>query len=483
MSPAAALDTETCYQALRARDPRFDGAFFVAVSTTGVYCRPICPARTPGKDRCAFFARPAEAERAGYRACFRCRPELAPGGAPVDAVGRLVRAAMARIDQGFLAEGSVAALAGELGVTPRHLRRAMEAELGVTPVELAQTRRLALAKQLLQDTRLSMVDVAFTAGFASLRRFNASFKERFGRPPSAVRREATRGAGDVLHLRLDYRPPLDWRALLAFLGARAVPGVEVVEGASYHRSVRVGARTGTIGVEADPTRASLRARVSVELAPALPALVPRLRALLDLDARPDAIAAHLGRDPLLSASVRARPGLRVAGSVDGFEIGARAVLGQRISVAAARTLLGRLALAAGEPLAASSSVAGLTRLFPTARAVTRLGEADLRQIGIGPPAARPLLALARAVDAGALALDAGGDPARVRATLEGLPGIGPWTSAYIAMRALGSPDVFPAGDLVLRRVMGAATEREAAARAAAWTPWRSYAAFHLWQQA
>ncbi|HEY8945030.1 MAG TPA: Ada metal-binding domain-containing protein, partial [Polyangiaceae bacterium] len=264
------LDPSTCYPALRAHDPRFDGLFFVGVKTTGIYCRPICPARVPAADRCVFFRRAAEAERAGFRACFRCRPELAPGVAsegsadvaPVDAIGRIVRAAVTRIEAGYLNEASVDDLAAELGVTARHLRRAMEAELGVTPIELGQTQRLALAKQLLQETHLPLAQVAFASGFASVRRFNALFQARFGRRPSDVRREhgAERKGGpeDSITLRLDYRPPFDWQELTSFLDGRVIPGVEQILDGQYRRSVLLGKHSGWLAVRPDPKRDALR---------------------------------------------------------------------------------------------------------------------------------------------------------------------------------------------------------------------------------
>ncbi|HSN89979.1 MAG TPA: AlkA N-terminal domain-containing protein, partial [Anaeromyxobacteraceae bacterium] len=363
------LDADTCYRALAARDRRFDGLFLVGVSTTGVYCRPVCPARTPGRDRCRFFAHAAEAEREGFRACFRCRPELSPGQGPVDASPRLVAAATARIEAGFLNEGSVDQLARGLGVTGRHLRRALEGALGLSPVELAQSRRMALAKQLLQDTGLPVAEVAFAAGFRSLRRFNALFRARFGRPPTALRREAgaTAAPDGALTLRLDFRPPLDWEALLAFLAARATAGVEEVAGDAYRRTVRLGERSGWVEVRRDPDRPALRAAVSLSLAGALMPLAARLRALFDLDARPDAVADHLARDPLLRRSVRRHPGLRVPGAFDGFETAARVVLGQQVSVRAATTLAGRLTAALGDPVA--TPFPALTRLGPAARAV------------------------------------------------------------------------------------------------------------------
>ncbi|PCC72928.1 DNA-3-methyladenine glycosylase II [Nannocystis exedens] len=477
------LDPAACYDALCARDRRFDGVFFVGVTTTGIYCRPICPARTPGRGRCQFFRRPAEAERAGFRACFRCRPELAPGRAAVDSLSRLATAALARIDAGDLNDGSVDGLAQRLGVSGRHLRRALEAELGATPIELAQTRRLALAKQLLQDTALPPAEVAFAAGFASVRRFNALVQQRFGRPPSALRREGGEAAsGDAIDLRLDYRPPLDWPALLTFVRGREVAGVEHVddEGA-YTRVVALGDRVGWLRVSSDPARPALRVRVALSLAPHLMAIVARLRGLFDLDAHPDTIAAHLRRDPVLRASVDAHPGLRVPGAFDGFELAARAVLGQQVSVRAATTLCARLVARFGRPV--PKSLPGLTAVFPAPADLAAATVADVRAIGLPEQRARTLVALAGALAEGRLDLSLGADPAGAIAALEALPGIGPWTAQYIAMRALRWPDAFPGGDLVVRRALDVTTTRAAEARTAAWRPWRAYGVLHLWRTA
>jgi AraC family transcriptional regulator of adaptative response / DNA-3-methyladenine glycosylase II len=472
------LDAETCWKALSARDARFDGRFLVGVRTTGVYCRPVCPARTPRRDRCEFFSRAAEAERDGYRACFRCRPELAPGGGSVDAVPRLVAAAVSRIDEGFLNDASVDDLAGSLGVTARHLRRAVGSELGVSVIDLAQSRRMALAKQLIQDTSLPMAEVAFAAGFASIRRFNALFRARFGRSPSGLRRAHGDEAPAALSLRLDYRPPIDWGAMLEFLAGRCTAGVEQIDGAAYRRTVRIGRNTGWVSVTRDPRRDALRAEVSLSLASALLPLVARLRALFDLDAHPGAVAAALRRDPLLAPSVRRVPGLRVNGAFDGFETAVRVVLGQQVSVRAATTVAGRVAAALGEPV--QTPFPGLDRLPATAEAVLAAGEDRLARIGMPGARARTLLALAGAVLSGELTLSRGADPELVRERMLALPGVGPWTANLVAMRALGAPDAFPAGDLGVLRALGTASALAAEARAEAWRPWRAYAAMHLW---
>lgn len=476
------LDADTCYRALCARDPRFDGVFYVAVSTTGIYCRPVCPARPPAQERCAFYVRAAEAERAGFRACFRCRPELAPGLSSVDAVSRLARAAAARIDAGYLNRRSVDDLATALGVTARHLRRAMETELGVSPVELAQTKRLGLAKQLIQDSAMPLSDVAYAAGFSSIRRFDAVFQERFGRPPSALRRAHTAGqreGEEGIPLRLDYRPPLDWGALLRFLHGRAIPGVEQVEKVEgegtgvYRRSVRIGDSVGWVVAWADPRRSALQVRVSSTLAGVLMDVVVRLRALFDLDARPELIAAHLGPDPVLGPAVAARPGLRVPGAFDPFEMAVRAILGQQVSVQAATTLAGRLVARFG------TSVEG-GFLFPTAAMLAAADVADIRSVGLTATRAATVGALARAIDGGAVELTDTTDPERTIAALQTLPGIGPWTAHYLGMRALRWPDAFPAGDLVICKALGVSSARGAEQRAAPWRPWRAYAAMYLW---
>ena len=450
------IDVDTCYRALTARDARFDGLFYVGVATTGIYCRPVCTARTPRRDRCSFFGSAAAAEAAGFRACFRCRPELAPGRAPVDSVPRLVAAAVARIEEGYLNEASVEDLAGELGVAARHLRRAVHQVLGVSPAELAQTRRLALAKQLLHDTELDLAQVAFTAGFGSVRRFNAAFRAAFGAPPSAIRRARAGRAASSVTLRLGYRRPFDWPRLLAFLAARAVPGVEDLGDGVYART-SPGLR---VVVRDDPAAACLRAEVRAAPGTNVMRVAARLRALFDLDAQPDAIAAVLRRDPRLAPSVRARPGLRVPGAFDGFEVAVRAILGQQVTVRGASTLAARLVEAHGGA-------------FPAPAALAAAREGDVAALGMPAARARALIGLGRAVAGGAVRLERGADPAATCAALEALPGVGPWTAQYVAMRALGWPDAYPGTDLIVRR---------ARPDADAWRPWRAYGVMHLWME-
>jgi AraC family transcriptional regulator of adaptative response / DNA-3-methyladenine glycosylase II len=479
------LDQDACYGAISARDVRFDGVFYVGVKTTGVYCRPICPARTPGRARCEFFRRAAEAERAGYRACFRCRPELAPGFAPVDAAARLSQVAAARIEAGYLNEHSIEALAASLGVTARHLRRTMLSELGVTPVELAQTARLALAKRLLQDSSLPLAEIAFASGFKSVRRFNALVQARFDRPPSALRRaqrEPSHADAACIVLRLDYRPPLAWDALLEFLRGRAMTRVEVIADGEYRRSVVLGEHAGWLAVRADAKRDALVARIALGLAPKLMEVVARLRALFDLDARPDAIAAHLARDPRLRASVASTPGLRVPGAFDGFEAAVRAVLGQQVSVRGATTLCGRLVERFGTPLANGSIFfEGIDRAFPAPRVLASAALDDVRAIGMPAARAQTVIALARAIDEGQLELASRSDPERTMQALQAIPGIGPWTACYLAMRALRWPDAFPGGDLVVRKALSVTSTKAAEAGVEALRPFRAYAVMHLWR--
>jgi AraC family transcriptional regulator of adaptative response / DNA-3-methyladenine glycosylase II len=478
------LDPNACYRALVAHDARFDGLFFVGVTTTGIYCRPVCRARTPGRDRCVFFRTAAQAEEAGFRSCFRCRPELAPGTAPVDAITRVVATAMRRIEEGALSHaGTVDELARELGISTRHLRRAMQAELGVSPLALAESRRLALARQLIVDTTLPMTEVAFASGFRSVRRFNAAVKARYARSPSTMRESVSGDGGEALTVALSYRPPYDWPSMLSHLASRAIPGVELVrEGeGTYTRTAAVGARRGWLTVSADPARAALRATISTSLAGALMTVVARLRRLFDLDAEPAAIAAHLARDPRLAAHVRARPGLRVAGTFDVFEAAARAVLGQQVSVAAARTIVGRLAAQLGEIV--ETPHAALDRVFPASGAVARRSGASLAAaLRIPGRRADTLRAIADVVSNGALALDAAhvDAPARLIEQIVALPGMGHWTAHSLAMRALGWPDAFPEGDLVLRKALGGISGRQARALAEPWRPWRAYGATHLW---
>jgi AraC family transcriptional regulator of adaptative response / DNA-3-methyladenine glycosylase II len=482
-------DDRRLYRALAARDARFDGVFFVGVTSTGVYCRPICPARTPKSSNCRFFATPPEAEQAGFRPCLRCRPELAPGSAPVDDATRIAALMVERLEaSGTDERRGLEAIADEFELSSRQVRRIVRQELGVPPIQLLLTRRLLLAKQLLTETMLSITEIAFASGFASLRRFNDAFTQRYGMPPTRLRRNAADHAdaasdGGTLRLRLVYRPPYDWTGILAFLRVRAFAGVEHVTDTAYARTVRIGATTGWLRVTHARAQHALVVELPPHLAPALPAVLRRVRALFDLDARPDVIARHLRRDARLAPGVRATPGLRVPGAFNGFELGVRAILGQQVTVKGATTLCGRLAQAFSDPIV--TPFAELCRLSPSPDRLAAARPADVARHGIVGARARSLVALAKAHVSGAIDLDRRDAPRPddvVRRLLD-VPGIGPWTAQYIAMRALAWPDAFPKEDVAVRRALGNATATKADALAESWRPWRSYAVMHLWQMA
>jgi AraC family transcriptional regulator of adaptative response / DNA-3-methyladenine glycosylase II len=474
------LDIDICYRALAARDARFDGVFFVGVTTTGIYCRPLCPARTARRDRCRFFSTAAAAEQAGFRPCLRCRPELAPGNASVDATGRVAHLAAARIEAGALHDGgSLEALAEELGLSSRQLRRAVKQELGVSPIQLAQTNRLLLAKKLLTETRLPIIEVAYASGFASVRRFNALFRSHYRLTPSRLRRSnGLIPRQPSMRLLLTYRPHLAWAELLRFLAARAMAGVECVSGLTYGRTVAIGKQEGWLKVEPAPGRHALVVELSSTLAPALPPLLARLRNLFDLNARPDVIEAHLQHDRLMGPMTRRCSGLRVPGAFSGFELAVRAILGQQVSVRAATTLAGRFAAAFGRPI--ETPLPELNRLTPIARSVATAKLAELTGLGVTRSRAESIQSLARALDERKLHLEVGSEPEAAIEQLRALPGIGEWTAHYIAMRALRWPDAFPHGDLGLRKALGAASAWQVREAAEAWRPWRAYAAMHLW---
>lgn len=468
------LDQESCYQALLAHDPRFDGAFFVAVRSTGVYCRTVCPARTPRRENCAFYPSAAAAERAGYRPCLRCRPELAPGNARVDALGRLAAAALDRIESGMLSDAGVAGLADDLGVTDRHLRRIVKAELGVSPIELAQTQRLLLAKRLLTDTALPVTEVAFASGFSSVRRFNALFQERYRLNPSEVRRNRrSAGTPDSLRFEVAYRPPFDWNSLLLFLAQRASQGVEVIADGVYRRTVQSGRCAGWVQVQPHPVRNTLVVELSSSLAGAAMPVLAGVKRQFDLSAEPQRISEHLGE---LAAY---HPGLRVPGAIDGFETTVRSILGQQVSVKAASTLAGRVAARFGEAM--ESAAEGLTHLSPSPEAIARAEVDQLTALGLTAARAHCVLALARAVAEGRVLLEPQPDVEAAMAQLQELPGIGEWTAHYVAMRVFAWPDAFPHSDLGIRKALGERSPRQVLQFAESWRPWRAYAAMHLWK--
>jgi AraC family transcriptional regulator, regulatory protein of adaptative response / DNA-3-methyladenine glycosylase II len=476
------LDPDACYRALVAHDARFDGAFFVGVKTTGVYCRPVCRARTPGRDRCEFFTRAALAEQAGFRACFRCRPERAPGHASVDALSRLVCAAARKIDEGALNHVSVDELAGSLGVTARHLRRAMQEELGLGPIELALSKRIGLARELLLGTSLPITEIAFASGFASVRRFNDAYRAHQRMTPSEVRRPNASGAAaqQALRIVLDVRSPFEPSLAFAFLRARAVTGAEAFVGDTYLRATAMNESTGTIAITPAKGRDAVVVEVSSSLASSLMTIAARVRRLFDSDADPTLIGAHLSRDPILKKRVLARPALRVMGAFDPFEWAVRAVLGQQVSVRAALTIASRLVAKLGVPVNAEGREGAPVFAWPNAARLADASEEAIASIGLTRMRARTVRGLARAVADGVLVLDRAADPTTTREALLALPGIGPWTAEYIEMRALGWPDSFPAGDLGLRKALGGISTAECEARSERWRPWRAYAAAHLW---
>jgi len=463
------LEPDICYRALTSRDARFDGRFFTAVKTTGIYCRPICPARAPLRKNVEFYACAAAAQEAGYRPCLRCRPETSPGTPAWAGTSATVSRALRLIGEGALDSGGVTRLANRLGIGPRHLRRLFTLHLGAPPLAVAQTRRLHFARRLICETSTPMTQVALASGFSSIRRFNAAFLAAHDCSPSSLRRRSSPGAGLVL--RLTYRPPYDWPFVVGFLAARAIPGVETVEASVYRRTVRLDGVEGVVSVRS--TADQLVVEMQLSDTTRLIQLVERIRRLFDLQADPAAISQTL-------ANLSSRPGLRVPGAFDGFETAIRAILGQQISVKGATTLSGRIVQAFGDPVD-QLRVAGLTHHFPSA---STLADADLSQIGLTGKRIETIHNLSTAVRDRRLTLDGATDLDSAIEQLTAIPGIGPWTAHYIAMRVLGEPDAFPAADLGLRKAAapGAAPLSAAALGrlAEAWRPWRAYAAIALW---
>ncbi|HDZ08018.1 DNA-3-methyladenine glycosylase 2 family protein [Pseudohongiella sp.] len=479
------LDADHCYPILQARDARFDGLLYVGVSSTGIYCRPVCTVRTPGRDRCSYFANAASAEAAGFRPCLRCRPELAPGRAPVDSVRQSARVLFDTIQGGALADGSMEDLAIRFGLSSRQLRRIVQAEYGVNPLAIERTRRLLLAKQLLTDSSLRVVDVAYACGFASVRQFNRLFVEAYRMNPSALRQRQSAGSDKGMStatetgipLQLGFRGPLAWEALSGFLAGRGSGRTECQVGNQYVRTIRIGTHSGWIAAQ-PTTKSILKVDVSPSLLPVLPALQMRLRRLFDLDASPLVIDSQLGENPRLRPLVERTPGLRVPGTIDGFELALRAIVGQQVSVKSATTVFGRFVERFGEPL--ETPFPSLDRLAPVAEDVAAADVAQLIALGLTGKRAATVLHLARAIASGQITLDSSADAEQTRAQLLALPGIGPWTTEYIAMRALGDPDAFPASDLALLKIMGTDKPKMLQAEAEAWRPWRAYAAIHVW---
>ncbi len=478
------LDHDACYRAVKLRDARFDGRFFTAVKTTGIYCRPVCPARTPKSGNVTFFPTAAAAQEAGFRPCLRCRPETAPDMPAWRGTSTTVTRGLALIELGALDEGNVDALAERLGLGERQLRRLFRQHLGASPIGVAQTRRILLAKQLIHETHLPMTQIAFASGFGSIRRFNETFHDLFGRPPAELRRLSAPevGAGhSEFSLLLRYKPPYDWAAMLSFLEQRAIPGVERVAQGVYSRTIALDGVQGRISVQPGGANA-LRASIRISRLATLPNIIGRLRRQFDLAADPLSIAAHLSSDPVLAPLLKMRPGLRVPGAWDGFELAIRAVLGQQISVAAAIRLASRLVAAYGEPLAEPGD---LTHVFPAPQA---LANADLATLGMPRSRAATLSAVAAAALANPALFGAHCDLDEAIARLRSIRGVGEWTAQYIALRQLREPDAFPAADVGLMRALvngkgQRPTPPELLARAEPWRPWRAYAAQHLWANA
>jgi AraC family transcriptional regulator of adaptative response / DNA-3-methyladenine glycosylase II len=475
------LDADVCYRALASRDARFDGRFFTGVATTGIYCRPVCPARTPQARNCRFFPSAAAAAAAGFRPCRRCRPEAAPGSAAWAGTSAVVERALRLVDEGALDDGGVDALAARVGLGERQLRRLFRDQLGASPLAVAATRRAHFAKKLLDETVLPVTEVAHAAGFRSVRRFNAVMRQTFGAAPRALRRRRSAPTRDAaLELRLAYRPPFDWRGLVGFLAPRAIPGVEEVRPSVYRRTVQAAGRAGVIEVRPARGTNQLVLHAPPTLARGLTTLAARARRVFDLDADPARIGEHLAQDPRLAPLLRRRAGVRIPGAWSGFEVAVRAILGQQVSVAAATTLSGRVAERFGTPLPGRAG-SELRLLFPAPEV---LAEAELEALGLPRARAAAVRALAAAVHRDGLDLDGGLDPDEAVARLRALPGIGPWTAAYVALRALGVPDALPAGDLGLRRALGGAGHplpaADLALRAERWRPWRGYAALLVW---
>lgn len=509
------LDPRVCYRALQTHDERFDGRLFVGVTSTGIYCRPVCPARTARIENCRFFASAAAAQEAGFRPCLRCRPETAPDLGTWRGTENTVTRGLALIAAGALDgdDASVDKLAERLGVGARQLRRLFQQHLGASPQTVAQTRRVLFAKRLIHETRLPMAEVALASGFGSVRRFNETFQQLYRRPPSALRRRGVVAlpegtvAGSGVTVRVRYRAPYDWAAMIAHLRTRAVAGVEQVDGDVYRRTVCEDGETGAVSVAHLPERQSLAVTVRFPSVRALPAIIGRVRHLFDVSADVTAIGAHLARDPLLAPLVSERPGLRVPGGWDGFEIAARAILGQQVTVEAGRQLAGALARVCGRPVAAAQGGdAHLNRCFPSAADVAAASLEALQAVP-GPAARRrALLGVAQAAVADPMLFQPLGTIDETAAKLQALPGVGEWTAHYIALRAGRDPDAFPATDVGLLRAwdrIGATpaargratsaakstkrrqprkspTQLPMSERAARWRPWRGYAAQHLW---
>jgi AraC family transcriptional regulator of adaptative response / DNA-3-methyladenine glycosylase II len=477
------LDDEQCYRAAQSRDSRFDGCFITAVKTTGIYCRPSCPAMTPKRHNVEFFVTAAAAQQHGYRACKRCRPDASPGSPEWNVRADVVGRAMRLIADGLVDREGVGGLAARLNYSERQINRLLTAELGAGPLALARAQRAQTARTLIETTSMPITQIAFAAGFASVRQFNDTIREVYASSPTELRGSRHPiAAGGTLSLRLAYRSPFHAESIFGFLGDRAVPGLEHWDGATYRRSLRLNHGNAVVAVSAGaiaPGPNAVMCTLHLDNVADAQAAVQRCRRMFDLDADPDTVESHFADDPILSPLVRKRPGLRSPGHPDGVELLTRAVLGQQVSVKGARTLAARLGAAVGEPLAVP--VEGVTHVFPSAEAIAGCTPSDFAM----PAArARALINACQHLAAGDIVIDAGSDREEIAMKLEALPGVGPWTASYVALRALGDPDVFLPTDIGVRnalRSLGVESTPKAAARLAdSWRPWRSYALHHLW---
>jgi AraC family transcriptional regulator of adaptative response / DNA-3-methyladenine glycosylase II len=471
------LDWKVCSRARLSRDPRFDGKFFIGVIGSKVYCRPICPAPTAKEKNCRYFATAAAAAEAGFRPCLRCRPECSPGTPAWLGTSNTVSRALRLIGESGLEDGGIENLAERLGVGSRHLRRLFIQHLGAPPSAVAQTRRLQFAKKLIDETRLAFGEIALASGFGSVRRFNAAIRKTYKRTPTQIRHLARQTKSQpenqyVFHLR--FRPPYHWKGMLAFLGTRAIPGVEIVDGGSYRRSISWGGATGYFDVSLQEEHDSLAVRVQIADPRSLYGIIERIRSMFDLNADWASIAENLRCDPELAARIKAEPGLRVPGCWDAFELTIRAILGQQITVKGATGLAGRITKSFGQPF---SGEKGLTHLFPTPEA---LAEAKLTAVGLTARRAETIRAFARAVRDEEISFERIVDSEGFLTRLCAIPGIGRWTAQYVAMRALREPDAFPTGDLGFLRALGLRNPRDLETRAETWRPWRAYAGMYLW---
>jgi AraC family transcriptional regulator, regulatory protein of adaptative response / DNA-3-methyladenine glycosylase II len=472
------LDSTICSRARLTHDARFDGQFFVGVLTTRIYCRPICPARPPREENVRYFPTAAAAAEAGLRPCLRCRPECAPGTPAWLGTSATVSRALRLVGESDLEDGGIDALAAKLGIGARHLRRLFLRHLGASPIAIVQTRRLHFAKKLIDETRLEMREIALAAGYGSVRRFNDTFQKTYQRTPSHLRKLRKKSAAlpeNEYRFFLRYRPPFNWEALLAFMEPRAIPGIESVEGTIYRRIFSLNNQIGWLEASLDKSADAISLRIRFPEPRWLFLIVEGVRRLFDLSADSDEITVHLRRDPLLAERIESRPGLRIPGSWDAFELAVRAILGQQVTVAGATTLAGRLIRTFGTPVVVSPK---LTHIFP---APEKLATSDLTKIGLPKARAHSIRSLARAVSDGKIAFTGVVNVEKFLSQFCEVPGIGTWTAQYVAMRALGEPDAFPASDLGLLRAAGLRDPRELENRAEPWRPWRAYAAIYLWQ--